>query len=71
MAFVLYNISDEIVTREEAGFAYQEGNNRVGILFQENGAATSPKRQEKSVGKFRRRQKKLWDLTYLWESVNG
>lgn len=35
MAFVLYNISDEIVTREEAGFAYQEGNNRVGILFQE------------------------------------
>ena len=30
-----YNISDEIVTREEAGFAYQEGNNRVGILFQE------------------------------------
>ena len=35
MAFVLYNISNEIVTREEAGFAYQEGNNRVGILFQE------------------------------------
>ena len=35
MAFVLYNISDEIVTREEAGCAYQEGNNRVGILFQE------------------------------------
>lgn len=35
MAFVLFNISDEIVTREEAGIAYQEGNNRVGILFQE------------------------------------
>ena len=35
MAFVLFNISDEIVTREKAGIAYQEGNNRVGILFQE------------------------------------
>ena len=35
MAFVLFNISDEIVTREEAGIAYQEGNNRVEILFQE------------------------------------
>lgn len=35
MAFVLYNISDEIVSREEAGIAYQEGNNRVCILFQE------------------------------------
>ena len=35
MAFVLFNISDEIVTREEAGIAYQEGNNRVGILFPE------------------------------------
>ena len=35
MAFVLFNISDEIVTREEAGIAYQEGNNRVGILLQE------------------------------------
>ena len=35
MAFVLFNISDEIVTREDAGIAYQEGNNRVGILFQE------------------------------------
>ena len=35
MSFVLYNISDEIVTREDAGIAYQEGNNRVCILFQE------------------------------------
>ena len=35
MAFVLYNVSDEIVTREDAGIAYQEGNNRVCILFQE------------------------------------
>ncbi len=35
MAFVLYNISDEIVTREQAGYAYQEGGNRVCILFQE------------------------------------
>ena len=36
MAFVLFNISDEIVTRENAGIAYQEGSNRVCILFREN-----------------------------------
>ncbi len=35
MAFVLYNISDEIITREQAGVAYQEGGNRVCLLFQE------------------------------------
>ena len=35
MAFVLYNISDEIVRREQAGIVYQEGGNRVCILFQE------------------------------------
>ena len=34
MAFVLFNISDELVSRENAGFAYQEGSNRVCILFQ-------------------------------------
>ena len=34
MAFVLFNISDEIVKREKAGIAYQEGNNRVCVLFQ-------------------------------------
>lgn len=34
MAFVLFNISDEIVNRENMGIAYQEGNNRVCILFQ-------------------------------------
>lgn len=36
MAFVLYNVSDEIVSREQAGIAYQEGNNRVCILFTGN-----------------------------------
>ena len=30
MSFVLFNISDEIVSREKAGVAYQEGNNKVG-----------------------------------------
>ncbi len=34
MAFVLFNVSDEIVSREKAGVAYEEGNNRVGILFE-------------------------------------
>ena len=36
MAFVLFNIADEIVTGEKAGIAYQEGNNRVCILFMGN-----------------------------------
>lgn len=36
MAFVVYNISDEVVRSYEAGIAYQEANNRVGILFQTN-----------------------------------
>lgn len=36
MAFVLYNVSDEIVKREQAGIVYQEGNNRVCVLFQGN-----------------------------------
>ncbi|MDY2593897.1 MAG: response regulator [Oliverpabstia sp.] len=36
MAFVVYNISDEIVSGYQAGIAYQENNNRTGILFQTN-----------------------------------
>ena len=36
MAFVLFNVSDEIVTRENAGIVYQEGNSRVCILFTGN-----------------------------------
>lgn len=34
MAFVLYNVSNEIVGREGAGLAYQEGGSRVCVLFQ-------------------------------------
>lgn len=36
MAFVLFNVSDEIVNRDNAGIVYQEGNNRVCVLFQGN-----------------------------------
>ena len=36
MAFVLFNVSDEIVTREKAGIVYQEGSSRVCILFTGN-----------------------------------
>lgn len=36
MAFVLFNVSEEIVSREHAGIAYQEGNNQVAVLFQGN-----------------------------------
>lgn len=39
MAFVLFNVSDEIVTRENAGIVYQEGNSRVCILFTGNRTA--------------------------------
>lgn len=34
MAFVVYNVSDEIVRSFEAGVAYQETSNRICILFQ-------------------------------------
>ena len=33
MAFVLFNVADEIIKEKNAGIAYQEGNNRVCILF--------------------------------------
>ena len=33
MTFVLFNISDEIVSRENAGIAYEEGSSRVCVLF--------------------------------------
>lgn len=36
MAFVVYNISDEIVSNYDAGIAYQESNNKTGILFKTN-----------------------------------
>ena len=36
MSFVLFNVSDEIVSREKAGVAYQEGNNKVCVLFMGN-----------------------------------
>ncbi|MCD8154585.1 MAG: response regulator [Clostridiales bacterium] len=36
MAFVLFNISDELVRQEDAGLVYQEGSNRVCILFSGN-----------------------------------
>ncbi len=46
MAFVLFNITDEIVTRENAGIVYQEGNNRVCVLFGQNGAVTNGRIKE-------------------------
>ena len=33
MAFVLFNISDELVSQANAGIAYQEGSSRVCVLF--------------------------------------
>ena len=36
MSFVLFNIRDEIISKEKAGVAYQAGNNKVGALFMGN-----------------------------------
>ena len=36
MAFVLFNVGDEIVVQEKAGVVYQGGNNRVCIIFAGN-----------------------------------
>lgn len=36
MSFVLFNISDEIISKEKAGVAYQDGDNKVGALFMGN-----------------------------------
>lgn len=36
MSFVLFNVIDEIVSGENAGVAYQEGNNKVCVLFMGN-----------------------------------
>ena len=33
MAFVLYNVSDEIVNARKAGVTYQEGSSRVSVIF--------------------------------------
>lgn len=53
MAFVLFNVADEIVTGRGAGIAYQEGNNRVCILFMGDHCRDFPRKPMKSVKKFR------------------
>ena len=56
MAFVLFNVADEIVTGEKAGIAYQEGNNRVCILFMGNRSREFASSDTvKSVRKYSRR----------------
>lgn len=54
MAFVLFNVADEIVTDRNAGIAYQEGNNRVCILLWETAAGSFPEKYRKSVRKSRK-----------------
>lgn len=36
MSFVLFNVSNEIIGREKAGIAYQEGSNRICVIFTGN-----------------------------------
>ena len=55
MAFVLYNISDEIVTREQAGYAYQEGGTEYASFSRKNGDGILLPPQEKSVVRSRKK----------------
>lgn len=66
MAFVLYNISDEIVKREQAGIAYQEGGNHVCILFQEKWGRD---RNEKTKEICREIQQKMQEVMGISVSV--
>lgn len=66
MAFVLYNISDEIVKRENAGIAYQEGGNHVCILFQEKWGRD---RNEKTKEICREIQQKMQEVMGISVSV--
>lgn len=59
MAFVLFNVTNEIVEREQAGIAYQEGGNRVCVLFTGNG---SRKTSEQSVAICREIQQKVKEV---------
>ena len=58
MAFVLLNVSEEIVSREHAGIAYQEGNNQVAVLFRETGLRILLLRSGASAEKSNRRSRK-------------
>ncbi len=66
MSFVLFNVSDEIVSREKAGVAYQDGNNKVCVLFMGNRTREFGKKLWKSV---RMIQSKLKELMALDVSI--
>ena len=66
MSFVLFNISDEIVSREKAGVAYQEGNNKVCVLFMGN---RTREFEEKIMKICRMIQNKLKELMALDVSI--
>lgn len=53
MSFVLFNISDEIISKEKAGVAYQAGNNKVGALSWETVPESLNRRSWRSAGRFR------------------
>ena len=66
MAFVLFNVGDEIVVRENAGVVYQEGNNRVCIIF----AGNRTKEFSESIHRICREiQKKVKEVIGLETSI--
>lgn len=66
MAFVLFNVGDEIVVQEKAGVVYQEGNNRVCIIF----AGNRTKEFSESIHRICREiQKKVKEVIGLETSI--
>ena len=50
MAFVLFNVADEIVTDRNAGIAYQEGNNRGVSSLWETAVGSFPEKYRNLSG---------------------
>ncbi len=67
MAFILYNVADEIVTKEELGIVYQEGNSRVLVLFM---AERSREKEEDILAVCREIQNNLLDTIGMQVSLS-
>ncbi|MCF0132781.1 MAG: response regulator [Blautia sp.] len=66
MAFVLFNVSEEILDRHHAGYAYLEGTNRVNIIFIGN---QEPECPEQILAICREIQEKVRELMGMEVSI--
>ena len=73
MAFVLYNISDEIVSEEKAQeLPTRKADNRVCILFQEKWSHNFTEKDKSNLsGDTSRRYMNSWESMFPWESEAG